>query len=166
MKKMISMLLAILMVVGLFSACGGNTAAPAETKRTDVIVGTNLSMNSLDPMHALQRPEQEILANVQDNLLKLVDGTYVGSLAESFSVSDDGMHITIKLREGIKFHNGDPLTTEDIAYTFDSLKDSTLHANDATYYSHTEIIDDYNCIIHAAVYADSVQRQRHQRAGC
>lgn len=152
MKKMISMLLVVLMVAGCFSACGGNAAAPAEAaKRTDVIVGTNLSMNTLDPMHALQRPEQEILANVQDNLLKLVDGVYVGSLAEKFSVSDDGMHITIKLREGIKFHNGDPLTTEDIAYTFDSLKDSTLHANDATYYSHTEIIDDYNCIIHAAV---------------
>ena len=160
MKKLVSMLLAIIMVISLFTACGGSAETPAAeggqaqaagAKRDDVVIGVNLSMNTLDPMHALQRPEQEILANVQDNVLKLVNGAYEGSLAESFSVSEDGMQVTIKLREGIKFHNGDELTTEDIAYTFDSLKDSTLHANDATYYSHTEIIDDYNCIVHAAV---------------
>ena len=156
MKKFLSLFLVLVMMC-TFIACGGNPAAnsgsgsgEAGEKRDDVVVGVNLSMNTLDPMHALKRPEQEILANIQDNLLRLVDGKYEGSLAESFSVSEDGMHVTIKLREGITFHNGDPFTTEDVAYTMDSLKDSTLYANEATYYSNTEIIDDYNCIIHAA----------------
>ena len=161
MKKILCGLLVFIMAVSLLTACGensrpldaeGSSGNPSTgTKRTDVVVGVNLSMNTLDPMHALQRPEQEILDNVQDTLLLLVDGSYQGNLAEHFSVSEDGMQITIKLREGIKFHNGDELTTEDIAYTYDSLSQSTLFANDATYYDRTEIMDDYNCVIHAAV---------------
>ena len=41
---------------------------------------------------------------------------------ESFSVSDDGLAYTFKLRQGVKFHNGDDLTADDVKFSFDRLR--------------------------------------------
>jgi peptide/nickel transport system substrate-binding protein len=45
-------------------------------------------------------------------------GEYIPYLAESWTVSPDGMTYEFKLRDGIKFHDGTPLTAEDYAWTF------------------------------------------------
>jgi peptide/nickel transport system substrate-binding protein len=44
-------------------------------------------------------------------------------LAESWSISEDGLTYTIKLREGIKWHDGEPLTADDVVFTFDMALD-------------------------------------------
>jgi peptide/nickel transport system substrate-binding protein len=46
---------------------------------------------------------------------------YVGELASDISVSPDGMTVTFKLRDNVKFHNGKPFTSADVKYTFDEL---------------------------------------------
>ena len=46
---------------------------------------------------------------------------YVGELANDIKVSDDGLTITLTLRDGVKFHNGKELTSADVKYTFDEL---------------------------------------------
>lgn len=46
---------------------------------------------------------------------------YVGELAREINTSSDGMAITFSLRDNVKFHNGKPLTSADIKYTFDEL---------------------------------------------
>lgn len=43
-------------------------------------------------------------------------------LATSYELSEDGLTYTFKLREGVTFHNGDPLTAEDVKFTFDRLR--------------------------------------------
>ena len=49
-------------------------------------------------------------------------------LAESASTSVDGKQVTIKLRRAVKFHNGDPLTSADVKYTFDRILDQKTAA--------------------------------------
>jgi ABC-type transport system substrate-binding protein len=51
------------------------------------------------------------------------DGTLEPMLAESYTVSDDGLVYTVKLREGVKWHDGEPFTAEDVRYTY------WMHAN-------------------------------------
>jgi peptide/nickel transport system substrate-binding protein len=44
-------------------------------------------------------------------------GNVVGNLADTFSLSDDGLTWTFKIRQGVKFHNGDPLTAADVVFS-------------------------------------------------
>ena len=55
-------------------------------------------------------------------------GNEIGAVAESWKLSPDGKTWTFKIRKGIKFHNGDPLTSADVAFSVVrfSSKESTL----------------------------------------
>ncbi len=66
-----------------------------------------------------------------DALLKpMPEGLYTPSLAESWTISPDARVYEFKLRKGVKFHNGDPLTAEDVVFSFLRYKGSlakTIH---------------------------------------
>lgn len=47
----------------------------------------------------------------------------IGDLAESWEVADDGLSVTFHLRQGVKFHDGVPMTSADVKYTFDVTRD-------------------------------------------
>ncbi|MCZ7543886.1 MAG: ABC transporter substrate-binding protein [Anaerolineae bacterium] len=51
----------------------------------------------------------------------LQTGEYIPWLAESYEYNDDFTAITVKLREGIKWSDGEPFTTEDVIFTYDTL---------------------------------------------
>jgi peptide/nickel transport system substrate-binding protein len=53
-----------------------------------------------------------------------LDGTFTLSLAESVDVSDDNLTYTYKIRDGIEFHDGQPMTAEDIAFTYNFYRDN------------------------------------------
>ncbi len=58
---------------------------------------------------------------------------YVGEMAKEIVTSPDGMTVTFKLQEGIKFHNGQPFTSADVKYTFDELFKSESFKSGAFY---------------------------------
>jgi peptide/nickel transport system substrate-binding protein len=61
-----------------------------------------------------------LLYALHDGLLKPMPGTVSGlSLAESWSMAKDGQSAEFTLRPGIKFHNGDPVTAEDVKFSFE-----------------------------------------------
>ncbi len=72
------------------------------------------------------------------------------SLAESYEPSADGKTYTFKLRQGVKFHNGDDFTSADVKYTFDWIKDP---ANASTRGATMELVesvetpDDYTVVV-------------------
>ena len=60
-----------------------------------------------------------VLYALQDALIKpMPDNALAPSLAESYTASEDGLVYEFVLREGIKFHNGDPVTAEDVKFSF------------------------------------------------
>ncbi len=103
------------------------TAAPAmEFKSKDpstlTIAYADLSVDTLDPALAYDTMSGEILQNVYETLV-FYDGEslsdYVPKLASEMpTISADGLTFTFKIRENVKFHNGDVLTPTDVAYSF------------------------------------------------
>src|SRR4029453_479822 len=64
-----------------------------------------------------------VLYALHDGLVKPMPGKpQAGSLAESWSVSPDGLVYEFVLRPGVKFHNGDPVPTEEVKFSFDRYK--------------------------------------------
>jgi peptide/nickel transport system substrate-binding protein len=74
-----------------------------------------------------------MLYAIHDALVRPYPGQKMGpSLAQSWSESEDGLVYEFRLRPGLKFHNGAPLTTDDVKFSFDRYAGaaaSTLHAH-------------------------------------
>jgi peptide/nickel transport system substrate-binding protein len=68
-----------------------------------------------------------VLYALHDALVKPMPGNHLSpSLAESWSVSPDQRTYEFKLREGLKFHNGDPFTAEDVQFSFQRAKGAKI----------------------------------------
>ncbi|RWH71910.1 ABC transporter substrate-binding protein [Mesorhizobium sp.] len=77
---------------------------------------------SMDPGEAFELSTAEVTGNTYDLLVRLdlSDTSKVkGDLAESWTVSDDGLTYTFKLKPGMKFASGNPITAADVAYSFE-----------------------------------------------
>ena len=77
---------------------------------------------TMDPGEAFELSTAEVTGNTYDLLVRLDlnDTSKVkGDLAESWTVSDDGLTYTFKLKPGLKFASGNPITAEDVAYSFE-----------------------------------------------
>ncbi|HKX02351.1 MAG TPA: ABC transporter substrate-binding protein, partial [Methylomirabilota bacterium] len=68
-----------------------------------------------------------VLTAMHDALVKpMPGGMLTPSLAESWKLSPDNRVYEFKLREGLRFHNGDPFTAEDVKYSFLRAKGARL----------------------------------------
>jgi peptide/nickel transport system substrate-binding protein len=88
-----------------------------------------ISPNWFDPGEVVgQLTPFWVLYAMHDALVKPMPGNLATpSLAESWTVSPDGRAYEFRLREGLKFHNGDPFTAEDVKFSFARAKGKLLH---------------------------------------
>lgn len=78
---------------------------------------------SLDPHGAANSGLNLALPYLFDTLItRQPDGKFTGHLAESWQVSPDGKTIDMKLKSGVKFHDGSPLNAAAVAFTFERFK--------------------------------------------
>ncbi len=57
------------------------------------------------------------------------DGNWIGKLADSWKISDDGLVYTFKLKQNVKWHDGNPFTAEDVKFTCDTVLDEKTLTN-------------------------------------
>ena len=115
--------IAALLVLLLFAAVAGPAAAAPEGTLTWGVHVT-LAARWLDPgdTEAFISPFMVLYA-IHDALVKpMPAGDNTPSLAESWTVSKDGLTYEFVLRRGVKFHNGDLVTAEDVKFSFDRYK--------------------------------------------
>lgn len=86
----------------------------------------------LDPHVTSARSSYQILENVLDTLVEMDDElNIVPALATSWEVADDGAVWTFELRDDVVFHNGRPMTADDVVYTFERLLDPETGSGNA-----------------------------------
>ncbi|WP_026283460.1 ABC transporter substrate-binding protein [Rhizobium sp. 2MFCol3.1] len=98
-------------------------AAFAETPKDTLVEGFAIDdIITMDPGEAFELSTAEMTSNTYSLLVRLdmADTSKVkGDLAESWTVSDDGLTYTFKLKPGMKFASGNPITAEDVAWSFE-----------------------------------------------
>ncbi len=113
MKRIISLLIVALLGSALAQQYGGILRAGMQTDPV-----------GLDPHLTTATATRNMLENVYDTLVMFnSSGLIVPALAESWESSDDGLTWTFELREGVTFHNGEPLTASDVVFSINRIKD-------------------------------------------
>ncbi len=130
------------MLLLTFAACSRQSKMP----NASPVFSLRLSgePTSLNPLVAVDGFSKPVHGYVLDTLLSRNENTneWEPSLAESWSVSADGLQFTFKLRRGVHFHDGRPLTSRDVKFSFDVIFDSrfpTAHLR--TYYEGFEKVE-------------------------
>lgn len=107
-----------LLAAAVSAAC---LAGAGELSAQELRVGFSADALTLDPANHRKRETETIIRNMHDGLLtRTPDMKLAPELAESWE-QVDGTTYEFRLREGVTFHDGTPLTAEDVKYTFDRL---------------------------------------------
>ena len=97
------------------------TPLRAETPPDTLVIADKIDdIVSLDPAESFEFSGNDLLNNTYDTLIELDPanlGPLVPGVAESWSVADDGMTYTFKIKDGLKFHSGNPVRAEDAAWS-------------------------------------------------
>ena len=141
-KKKILLGLTTLFVSAALCACGGgkngegssaakqNEASAAEEGNTlsegtpkaggSVVVGMTHDLASLDPHATTDAGTRDVVFNLYEGLVKPApDGSLIPAVASDYQISEDAKIYTFTLRDGITFHDGAPVTAEDVKYSID-----------------------------------------------
>src|SRR5437867_6639948 len=98
--------------------------AEAQTGESVIAWHVTIAPSWFDPSTApAQITPFGILYALHDSVVRATYGSKIGpGLAEAWSESPDGLVYEFRLRRGLKFHNGDPVTAEDVKFSFDRYK--------------------------------------------
>src|SRR3954469_11915206 len=107
-----------------------SAAAGTPKKGGTLVLARAGEVTNLDPHKVPAFTSARVFELVYSYLMRLDDSLAVQpDLAESLpTTSSDGKTVTVKIRSGVKFHNGDPLTSADVKYTFDRIIDTKTAA--------------------------------------
>jgi peptide/nickel transport system substrate-binding protein len=151
-RRMAMLGLSLPTISWLLAACGvspsGSPLASGSAAAGGPRTGGTLVINYLDEIPALEPHTSPATASVRffqliyTTLLRFdADLNPVSDLAETWDVSEDGLTYTFMLRPDLKFSNGDPLTSEDVKFSFDRILDPDVPAIGASFYSEVDSVE-------------------------
>jgi peptide/nickel transport system substrate-binding protein len=137
-KKFLAVLLGAVVTASVLAGCGGGSAkkdsgesesaaAGEMVEGGDFIKGVSTEAPGFDPFTIQTADAGSIFFNIYEGLMRTeTDGSFSPALAETCEVSDDLQTYTFTLREGVKFHNGNELTMDDVLYSIQKAIDSSI----------------------------------------
>lgn len=162
MRKVGKMMIACLVASSVLTACGGSgtasesgsTTTTAASGKHDtsadavIVAAMNADISSMDPHANNDVASSNVTRHIYNNLIKVTaDNEFVGDLAESWEYLDD-TNVAFKLKEGVTFSDGTPLTAEDVKFSLERQKASPKVGHLVYMIDSVEVVDDLNFIIH------------------
>lgn len=149
-RKVIAGLLSATMCMSLlFTGCGGakenkGTAEKKETKASEMHIAISANPPSLDPQSINSNIVGGLGVHIYEPLFAMSENYEpTPVLAKSYEVSEDGTVYTIKLREGVKFHNGEEMKADDVVASMNRWLEVSAKAKTLIGGSVFEKVDDY-----------------------
>lgn len=152
-RRVISLVCVAALVVSLLLGCGGESAERSGGSRDGDSVVIALDPGSepeagFDPAYGWGAGEHVHEPLIQSTLTVTNTDLTIGyDLATGYSVSEDGLTWQVTIRNDVKFTDGEPLTAADVAFTYNTVKE-TSSVNDFTMLDHAEAADDTTVIFH------------------
>lgn len=157
MKSTAAILLSAALALGLLSGCQGkdtSSGQTAENSRADsdsVIIAMDPNSEpeaGFDPAYGWGAGEHVHEPLIQSTLTVTNTDLTIGyDLATDYSVSEDGMTWTVTIRDDVNFTDGEPLTAEDVAFTYNTVKEASS-VNDFTMLDYAEAADSITAVFH------------------
>lgn len=113
--------------IALFSLASGGFLVPVPAKGGSLIEGNVGAPRFINPLLSLSDADRDLVALVYSGLLRATpEGDFVPDLASGYSISEDGRTYTFTIREGATFHDGEPITADDILFTIALAQDPAI----------------------------------------
>ena len=139
-KRFLAIALSLVMAAGCV-ACGGGTdnaseggsgsaegtegaAGTSEGGSGTVVVAMGAGFSTLDPGYVYEKYPPLIVNACYENLFKFYDneGAPEPCLADTYEFSEDNLTLTVKLKDGITFASGNPMTSADVLFSINRCK--------------------------------------------
>jgi len=122
MKKLLCILLAIALVPGLLAGCGGS---PISQEEGVVLLVGGITVDTLNPLTMYVAGSMELVFLIYEPLARIDENLMPSpGLAESWETSDDGLEWTFHIVKDAVWHDGEPVTSADVKFTYDLMIDN------------------------------------------
>ena len=159
MKRTLSVILSAVVAALLISGCQNDAGRASQSNRAgqqteaggSVVVVMDPSSEpeaGFDPAYGWGAGEHVHEPLIQSTLTVTNTDLTIGyDLATAYSASEDGLTWTVEIRDDVKFTDGEPLTAEDVAFTYNTVKESSS-VNDSTMLDYAEAASDTTVLFH------------------
>jgi peptide/nickel transport system substrate-binding protein len=140
-SRRVAPLCAVLLALAC-SVLAGAQSPPDPRPGGELVVAISAEPPGWDPtVSTSQEIPRVVYNNVHEGLVRLDrDGSIVPALAESWRIAEDGRSITFRVRRGVRFHDGSPLTLEDVVAKFERAMDPASGHTHPEYYAAIEAV--------------------------
>ncbi len=178
MKKLTALALALMLALGLLAGCAGDEPAqggnepsqsgdnnndpaggePAEN-RDDLVIAFNNKIANYDPYSSSLAESYRLNRMLFDTVAEYVGfgGEVELRLAKNYEVSEDGLSWTFELRDDAVFHDGTPVTANDVKVSVEAAMASPYTGSNLTNFESIEVTGERRFVLHTKAYdADTV----------
>ncbi len=166
-KRLLALALVLVMAASALTGCGGTSATndkPAEgstpstaqggadtEKKDSIVIAVSSDILSMNPYRYNETPTNQFMLHIYETLISFDNNAQVQpGLAETWEVAEDGVTYTFHLRKGVKFHDGDEFTAEDVIASFDKAKNPDSPSAFSSFFTGVEsyeALDDYTVAV-------------------
>ena len=141
-----AIVLILILAVGMLAGCGSSSDEGGNTNGISVYIGGTIFDESLDPVKGAMSYGYPFTNNALTRVTP--ESEYTGDLATEWTVGDDALTYTFRLRDGVKFHDGSDFTAEDVVFTYEQVKENQGNNEnvDLSRMKSVEATDDYTVV--------------------